>query len=838
MMKFKNIYALIAVVLFATACQDDDLVSVPSNKPAAIGDEIVFGGRAGFENGNPDSRTVYSGVTYTVEQEDGTVLKFERIDWTEGDKIEIYSPDAANGPTSHYQISNWESENEDAKSDYSYLTREDNSSLQWGEGIEGDGTHRFYAMYPSSKMFDPNSESNVAKGVMMDRSVVKGIVPIEQSPISVETTTVDGVAHYEAKPNMNFAYMVAKSRAKRGDGSVNLSFVPIVTAVKVTLTLPKTTTNGGITSTPQTVNVSNIRVEGDGIAGSFSANLDEAKWTGTYPTCVNSPEATDVVSLKLWQTVVEDGTEKQKPLSVKAGGQLTFTVFLLPGADINSLKISFSPGSGWVGKTLSGDKLFPANKKTVINGLQLPVVGFTPSYGNWMSQLEETTPLARLSIPGAGSAFSKDGGSGYQAQTLSFEQLWATGIRAFEIITDRQKGSDFGSESIRCNNTPVTGWSVKTVMDEVVSKLTGSSECAVLIFTYQPAGNTSYPRESATYVSNLCSYFSTNYTNYLKKYSPGLTLKDVQGKIIIIVRPSQIGEDTENERKAAIDAANNSTISDKILVVDGCGTAKDKWNTRGYSNNGSSSPEQGTMNWGSWGQNNVEYSIANNNWTTVTKTDAHYDYDVNIRITEDDTTEDDTTEESYKIWYQEWARVVPDSDKNGVDNVVTKFGNYYWRDSYNEKLNDAKKTFDMALSGEYDGSKPGKGPYVFVNALSGYYVSSSYERSYKPLDPTSTWLDGSFYNGGNHGDIQGLANDLNEAFYQYVLLKDDQTGATGIVMMDFVANQLLPNAENPTNEGSYYLPGVIINNNYHFNTVKVPEPPKVDDNPTDDEEDA
>ena len=44
MMKFKNIYALIAVVLFATACQDDELVPSPNNKPAEIGDEIVFGG--------------------------------------------------------------------------------------------------------------------------------------------------------------------------------------------------------------------------------------------------------------------------------------------------------------------------------------------------------------------------------------------------------------------------------------------------------------------------------------------------------------------------------------------------------------------------------------------------------------------------------------------------------------------------------------------------------------------------------------------------------------------------------------------------------------------------
>ena len=810
MMKFKNIYALIAVVLFTTACQDDELVPSPNNKPAEIGDEIVFGGRAGFENGNPDSRTVYSGEIYQVGN-----VKFEKIDWTEGDKIEIYSPDAANELTSHYQINDWSSEKEDEQSDYTYLTREGDTGLQWGAGIDDEGTHRFYAMYPSSKMFDPTTESNVAKGVMMDGSVVKGIVPIEQSPISIEPTTVDGVDHYEAKPNMNFAYMVAKSRAKRGDGFVNLSFVPIVTAVKVTLTLPKTTTNDGVTSTPQTVNISNIRVEGDGIAGSFSANLDETEWTETYPTCVNSPEATDVISLKLWQTVVEDGTEKQKPLSVKAGGQLTFTVFLLPGADINSLKISFSPGSGWVGKTLTGDKLFPAHKKTIINGLQLPVVGFTPKHGNWMSQLVDNTPFARLSIPGASAAFSKDGANGYKSQTLDFNQLWDAGIRAFEIITNRTSRNGFGNESVLCNGEAVSGVTVGSIMSNVVSKLSGDGkdECAVLIFTYQPSGDwlsgLIYPRNPQTYVQNVCDYFANNYNSYLVKYSPDLTLSEARGKIIVIVRPSQIGEDTENERNAAITAVNNSAVANKILVVDGCGTAKDKWGTRGYFNNGLASPEQGTA---AWDDRDVEKAIANNTWNTVTKVDAEYNYNVNIK----------EGESSYQIWYQEWARVVPDSDEDEEDNVVTKFGNYYWRDSYNEKLNDAKNTFNMALSGYYDGKHEGYNAYVFINSLSGFYVSTDYENSYVPLDPAG----GTTYaNGGNHGDIEGLANDINEAFYQYVLSFDDKTGATGIVMMDFVANQLLPNSENPTNEGSYYLPGVIINNNYHFNTVKVPEAP-------------
>ena len=832
-MKFKYIYALIAAVLFTTACQDDELVSSTNQQPAAIGDEIVFGGRAGFENSDPNSRTVYSDEIYEIE-ENGKKIKFERIDWIEGDKIEIYSPDAANGPTSHYRITGFvsgdESENDGTNKgeDYAYLLREGDSGLQWAEGIDDEGTHRFYAMYPSSKMFDPNSESNVAKGVYMDGSIVKGIVPIEQNPISVEQEEIDGVTHYVAKPNMNYAYMVAKSTAKRTDASVSLSFVPIVTAVKVELSLPSSTTNDGITTIPNTINVAWVRVEGEGIVGSFSSEL--ANWNDTYPSCTNSDAATDVVTLELWQG--EEGNKK--PLAVKAGGSLTFTVFLLPGTDISSLKVSFSDGSGWVGKTLSGDKIFPAHKKTVIKDLYLPISEFKMKVGAWMSQLDSTTVFNRLSIPGAGAAFSYNGADGYKAQNLKFGELWNAGIRAFEIITDRQEGTDFGSEAVRCNNQAVSGVTVGSVMKEVTDSLTKyKKECAVLIFTYQPTGDTSYPREPETYVSNLCSYFGSNYTSYLVKYHPDLTLDEAQGKVIVIVRPSQIDEDTDAERTAALTAATNSTVGDKILVVDGCGTAKDKWRTRGYSNNGSRSPEQGDYNYHggswlpSWLNTNVEYSIANNTWNTVTKVNSEYNYSVNLE-----------EDENYQIWYQEWARVVPDSDENGLDDKVTSFRvnytNNYWKDSYNEKLADVKRTFDMALSGEYDGSVAGKGPYVFVNSLSGFYVNSNYEDSCKPLDPNSITQ----FTGGSRGDIAGLAQDLNEAFYQYVLSKNDQTGATGIVMMDFVANKLATDANgNPTNAGSYYLPGVIINNNFMFNTVAVPDPPAPGDK-TEEEEEA
>ena len=63
-MKHKILFgALCATATFLSSCSEEDIVKMPH----AIGDEIVFGARAGFENAdNSSSRTVYSGVTYTA----------------------------------------------------------------------------------------------------------------------------------------------------------------------------------------------------------------------------------------------------------------------------------------------------------------------------------------------------------------------------------------------------------------------------------------------------------------------------------------------------------------------------------------------------------------------------------------------------------------------------------------------------------------------------------------------------------------------------------------------------------------------------------------------------
>lgn len=786
----KNIYkiaVLLSVVTFAVSgCVEENM---EPTIPAKDGDEIIFGARAGFENATPETKTVYDVIDKAA--------KYQKIMWVPNtDKVEVYCPQAINGPTSHYVVVG-----DAEKTEYASLKRTGDSSLQWN----GDDTHDFYAMYPSSNMFDANEGF---EGVSMTESLITGVVPSEQSPVSVKK---DG-DNWILNPDMRFAYMVARGSANRYkqtetgtvQNGISLTFMPIVTAVEFQMVLPKDTPDLELTE---------IWLEGSGIAGDFQCDLTD--WDGSScPPCAdtNPVNRKDIIQVSTWQT--ESG--KQVPMTISANATLSFTVFMHPAADISDLKITLYNGAAKVSKTLTKDSapIIKKQKKTFIKNLSLPGELSEVNEESWMDQINPDTEFNRLSLPGASGAFTQNGGEGYCSQSLTFEALWNAGIRAFEISTDRKKSNDetFGDCDVLCNNQSVEGVTVNSVFKNIDDKLkVYDKECAVVILTYQPTGDAAYLRDSETYMNEVCQYFLNNYNDRLVKYSPNLKLSEVRGKIIVIVRPTQRDEDTVEERNKALSVVTNSGVNGKILVVDGCGTAKDKWYARGYSYNGKRSPEQGKYQLFGW--DGIEQAITGRSdsyWKRVTQGTADFSYAVNL-----------SEGENYQVWYQEWARVVPDSDDNGLDDKINRYGSYRWRDSYNEKLADVTKAYDMAMGGNYDGVDENGQPtsetkYVFINSLSGFYLSttSGFELSYKPLDPS---LFSPFYDGGSKGDIKGLANDLNEDFYQYILgeQKKGKVGATGIVMMDFVSNSL--DKEHP---GSYYLPSVIIKNNIKYNGQK------------------
>lgn len=822
MKKIYMLSALLCASVFSfTGCIEENFERpVPAND----GDEIIFGARAGFEGAGSDTKTVYSGETYELNGK-----KFERIDWLDGqDEIQIFCTEAGGPNPSNYTINRIDpvdktNENPRQK-DYAYLTKKGESSLSWN----GDDVHHFYAMYPAQSLFE-HMETTLHQGIRMDGTTLNGIVPAAQ-PATVTQNGLDWVA----APDMKYAYMAAKSTATKDAGSVSLSFVPIVTAVQIQMVLSS--------DSIEPISIAEIVVTGDGISGAFTADLSETGWPEgqTYPTCTNVGAGNGAITISTWID--------NKPITIEAGGSLTFTVFLRPGANYKNLKVSYSPtGAGLVGKTMGSDSnpvSIPRNLKTVVKGFNLPAAKkqeevITVDASKWMSQLAPETTLNKLSIPGTGGSFSynynSDNPGWYKQQTLTLDEQWAAGIRAFEIVSDRPSTATttLGTQDVKCNKVSM-GITVIEVLEDLLKKTsstpegeTGPTECAVLILTYQPEGVAGNARNAVNYASSLKLMYdglTDAQKGQIIQYKPDLTLADAKGKVMVFCRINQKDEaDAENvtadDGETVLNAFQQASVKlagTNITLIDGCGTGKDRWGSRGYKVKGTD--EAGNTVW------NVAYDAANNSNSSrsvdyyLTQylngwNDCRWRDWSNVQVPD---TEDPalnfgfgTNYNGITCWYQEWARVVHGSTINNTTDgwfqdyntglgIADNYPDIRWFESYNEKLAAAKKTFQMAISDMYSS-------YVFINSLCGYLVDPSIESSYTIFTGSNT--------GGIAGNIKGLADKLNPAFYQYVLGAgmEQTTGPTGIVMMDYVTNKPTDGVEY---DGSYYLPGVIISNNF------------------------
>ena len=840
MKNFKFIYALLAATLFVTACSDEELIN-EGRVPAADGSEIIFGGRAGFENNDPKGRTIYTGDVYTYESKN-----FERIDWITGDKIEIYSEDTSNGSSAHYSITNIAADENIKTGNYGFLERLGESSLQWN----GDGNHTFYAMYPSSTMFNKVNEDGsvitVEQGIKLDKSgddiVVKGIVPSNQTSEVKEYP--EGSGNYVISPNMNYAYMVAKTTANRIDNpNVGLSFVPIVTAVEIEMIVPENTKED-----VHDVLIAEIQVTGKGIAGDFTADL--TSWTGGYPTCANVGDGQGTIQISTWKD--------NKPLTLKEGNSVKFTVFMRPGSDYSNLTISYSPtGAGYIRKNLFGTDSnnnaynvnIPRNLKTRIKNLHLPATydeetQIVVDASRWMDQLADEVEFKALSIPGTGGTFSYNYNSSnpswYKQQTIDFETQWKLGIRAFEIVSDRPSSSStsLGDQNVKCNKVSM-GVTVSKVLTDLLAKVKGTAitdpvtnkpitdpdtnkpiynptETAVLILTYQPEGN-SPNRNGADYASSLKLLYDSlddEQKAQIIRYTPTLTLGQARGKVMIFCRINQRDEKDNGDTsgKNAFELATTTLDGTNITLINGCGTGKDRWGARGYKVNGNvaydaanTGDENKSVDY-YLNQNWVGSSLQWPDWTKVSKPKAD-EGDLNFAF--------DTNFKGISCWYQEWARVVPNSIidktlgfyqvKNTGLGILDIYADYRWYESYTEKVAAANKTFDMAISDLYPN-------YIFINSLCGYFVDKNIESSYTPFTGSNT--------GGIAGNIKGLADEINVDFYQHVLTSglEQTTGPTGIVMMDYVKN-----TSSSENDGGYFLPGVIVSNNFKGNLQTKPD---------------
>ena len=209
MKTYRYLFTLAMIGLLAASCQEDTAIDT-NVRPAEVGETIMFGASAAYENANPgQTRTEYSGV-----REDGK----EAIWWVPNtDKVQIYCAEASvsgftgdAAHTSHYTVMGEKSSN--GANHANWLQKQSESSLAWGSQSE----HTFYGVYPSYTMFvnEGGGESVLddeeLSSFNFSSTTAYGYVHNEQHPASVTKTGNT----YVAKADMRYAYMIAKTTAR------------------------------------------------------------------------------------------------------------------------------------------------------------------------------------------------------------------------------------------------------------------------------------------------------------------------------------------------------------------------------------------------------------------------------------------------------------------------------------------------------------------------------------------------------------------------------------------------------------------------------------------------
>lgn len=810
-MKTNKILAILACATLAlTSCQEEDLWGGNKYAPAKPGDEIIFGGTVQYKTTRVDAtRTVYGDKGTS-----GTEIK-----WYEGDMVRIYCAEATlgegetdqkycdytvtnyiekpvyeNGTLTNPDTSNPKGDGYTSTHSSGLVTADGNPGLRWGTG-----THTFYGVYPTAGQLSAAGDNVAANALKLTSSTLEAYLPNTQEPAryvaattfageNYDGTTNNNAKHYTIHPAMRNAYMVAKQTAKPEDGSVTLTFNPVVAAVEMTLINNSTHTEGNTTTGVPLADISLINLTASSpICGYFKAGYN----TDGNITCEN------VSTDQSYYTVgvpVED--ENGEHITLNYGDKITFTVFMTLPEDLSSISVSIVAGGVTKSATINGSngvKIIQAQKKNFIANVPIALSTVKEvSLENWMASYPDsyedadgktvTNYISGLSIPGAGGATSYAFDATYitnnsisdelvaasQEQTLDINGLWERGIRCFEFMVDN--ASSFGSQYVYCNGIKTTT-TLKTAVDAVAAKIANTkdangkpTEFGVVIITYQEENYTSYDRNAGN--DGFAEYFGTwwnaySYTGVTKKlYSSSLALADARGCLFCIGRPVAAGLDAGWYTGVA-DGDNNSTVNNfsdgTVLNILGWGNNADQWYARGFGtldNDGPSSSDTWSATNPSAGVMNRPFHVGQTSLDAakpatsyVHKDKSNFTYKVSNQADQSWSAMTSTG------WIQEWRRVVPSEATRtqygitALPSTTTNGGDgtgyyYYWEPSEDEKWDDIVDALNKSINST-------GGHAIYLNSLCGYFVDGSISMSYLPrltyqrlyFNPSS-WLVG------------------------------------------------------------------------------------------------
>lgn len=887
MNRYMKLYALLSVVCLLGACHDDF-----GNEGVKVvpGQEIQFGATAHFEDGNSTTRTIYGDIS-----SDGTKVE---VNWVSGqDHIEIASPHTAGVEIAEYVVTG-SSHDDDPEfptygvgdgykelSSATTLQRVGEVGLQWTNESE----YEFYAIYPSHNQLKEiitevgNTDeyglkySYDAQGNPI--GTLTGYLPVTQDPAglsNIPSPLADDNVCTVIPPDMRYAYMVAKEHyTVPVDGVINedkekiqLAFSSLVTALEFDIT---TSTIGVQQDGTYDIQITMLRLysnSGQDICGKFEYTFPQGENENVDNGVLKTMNDGTTLHSQITMSFGENGVH------VGEGEALDVTFFLLPSAEKYlsgdlKLAIHYTVAGQPQMKIATINKDLEPRKKYYFKDMKMPPIASNIVGSTWFSAIAPATYLNMLSIPAAGNAFSYYTTSTpkqyYREQTLDYLSLWNLGVRGFEFTTSTNGSSEsnnLGGEGFVVNGQEITsdgaGGTIsfnKAFRDltkyiaESASYPEYAKEPVFIICKYQTyggdGGNGIKPQ---LYVKQLLNYLQSLITEgYLTKgdfakLEPKSCVGDVQGKIVILVRPGDNNfGDTDN--LSITDNAGNDW-SDRVSVIGDWGSCIDQWDRR-Y---GPDWNREGIVTGGTKSVEDYLWGVADSEGATGANAQDIPDQSELIPM------------ETFNGWHtvngvdkaafvQDWTRVVPPAtykDKTKGISITEPFYSgisdryiisrrylwLQWPSSAAERQKAILNTLNASL-GSINASSVNN---ICINSLCGYYATPNHTASITPYNGEYVFdrnYKFTLSDAGAGGDFYGLAADMNLYFYNQVKsLKESETGPFGIVMMNHIGASA---GDFGTSDYSGYikadsasiassaLPNLIMMNNFRFPMKQDPE---------------
>lgn len=533
------------------------------------GEEIQFGA---FSQGFSSlSRTVY-GLPDGEDAHFGNYTALT-ISWLPGqDHVRVYSDVKSECQSADYVVQTTTDAGE-------VLIKEGNIGVRWGDV---NTTHNFYSFYPKERIIEG----------LETGTVVKANIPVAQEKGKLlkfnndgnEITSGEDAPWKIIAPDMTYCMLAGKGTwsNESQDKTVKLTYTPLVSVLDVVINGPESTTYN-------IVSVS-VRSKTQNIVGDFTYDINTGNFT--YPTTEGDNKIATV-------SCIQGEGSSSKPITLNPGEKLNLKFFLLP-QDIKASELSVSVlmEGGYVltqnlsaeGNTSQGGDNVLAKGR--ISRIITPKIK-EPATNNWMSMIGDNVLFSGLSLPGSRfsytsnqdvSSYDPTNGISQKYQELRVIKQFDAGIRAFDVdlIQDFIDWRPFGQQLLGApivySGNGKLSFGLDYVLDTLRDKVRPSSDSnspytdGVVLFLNYVNNEIDYDKWNEGVNIVITDWNEVN-PGILQKLSPTTIMKDMRGKIAVIV--NLVGNNKDN-------------LSNLVNYIENYGTGRQNLDIRQLTFNGSS----------------------------------------------------------------------------------------------------------------------------------------------------------------------------------------------------------------------------------------------------------